>query len=532
VSTYGPLDDEYDTELDDEESLELEDDSEDEEFELEDDSDEDQFGDEQAIRRGRMTELGEDPEHEEWEDEDNPDPYAPDEDDEEDDDDPADDDDQARFGSGELDGDPDSQDEDESSDEDVPDPASDSPRPVRPWTDPIAGREYTRGLASVKTIEEALDRINSSDAEFLYDCDRRAHSAYVLARVPGNDGVGPLLAASIHKALATAGVSVLRHGVRPGVARDGRRYDYFFRVEQQDHSLPSREVVRAALRRGQPTEEKEAAIAPEAASAADSPNAALERAHSELRQALERAADAERRALGVLHIQDRRLIGYRRRLAETEALVRDVLQTVAQAPVAGRQLDAIKESLRHAEEQLHRRNEEIEDALSLAAAEQNRARNVSDELAWYRKEREHLLARLDAIDSREQDESLGLARSDREQFIAQLLPEVCFLSDSIAVLWNETDRVGWLRDLALLVHNHKRFVQEIRGRGYIEKTEGKADWVEVRRTRSARDMSRLYYTDRLTPERRRWCTADHHWLVRLCIKTDKKQQSRDIAELP
>src|SRR5690606_39693459 len=67
--------------------------------------------------------------------------------------------------------------------------------------------------------------------------------------------------------------------------------------------------------------------------------------------------------------------------------------------------------------------------------------------------------------------------------------------DSIAVLWNEMDRVDWLRDLVMMVHDHIRFRDEMKRRGKLVRTAGgNPDWYEVRRSRGRSDMSRMYFT--------------------------------------
>ena len=420
----------------------------------------------------------EEPEPEEWEDEDNPDPYAWDEGEDEGNAEDVDEDERSgEDGAGEED---DGQGTDET-------PADDlehaSRADSRPWTHPTVGQ--ASAPRSPVPLEEALKRIESSEVEFLYDFDREGQSAYVLARVPSADVVGPLLAASIRQALVSADVRVLRHGVRPGTARDGSIYHYFFRVELPDGSPPSRELIRAALRGHSAPPSTNAERSPDGAKAVSSLDPALASVHAELRHALKRAGDADRRALGVTHIQDRRLIGYRRRLTETEALVRDVLREVTRSSIGGARLDAMAAQVQGVEAQLLVRNKEIEQALTTAEQEQTRANGLADELAWYRDEHEQFVARLASIDERERSGAGGDTTHERDEFVRHLLPEICFLHDSVAVLWNETDRASWLRDLSLLVHDHKRFVEEMRKHGKIERTGGNPDWIEARRTRSA-----------------------------------------------
>lgn len=462
----------------------------------------------------------EEEEREDWEDEDNPDPYAYPEPPEPE--------------VGDLEDDEEAQPEEgaavlERADDDG------SYFAQRAWRNPKAGSPPRESQGTPTPLETAMRLVDESRAQFIFDRDEAAGAAYLLASVPSPEGVSLALAAAIRRLLEAAGIAVIRHGVRSDLRFHQQKYDYFLRIANIDGTLPNRRVVREALRR----RAAPGALPDARGNERDVSSRSLERVHAELQDALARAAAAERLALGVAHIQDRRLIGYRRRLEETSSFLRVSLGRLRQRGAAREEEQGRAAELRFLREQLRKSEEEAEGWASIAAQEEARAREererslaLESELMKFQQELKRLRRMSKGLHDGSDGDRPGNVLAERHRLVKRLLPEVHFLGDSIPYLWIEADVVGWLRDLILMVEDHSHFCEEIRKRGYIEKVAGNSDWFEVRRTRSAQDKSRLYFTNRMTPARAKRCTPEQRWLVLLEEKEDEKQQSRTIRNLP
>lgn len=450
----------------------------------------------------------EEPDIEEWADEDNPDPYAL---------------------ALDVEDESGTEHQDDDGDDDEP--------------DDVAGERegfVERGSVEVApkaliSLYDAVACVEASGVQFQLDSDEKRHSMYLLAGTP-EDGVGPKLADAIYFCLRAAGIRVLRRGVGGGIARGGRHYNFYFRIEREDGSLPARAEVRSALRgASENTNIASAQLEPNKAlggeTATESGQAdmvvSLESAHAELRRVLSRAAQAERLALGAAHIVDRRLVAYRRRLSDVhESSIAQLRRLTTSAPTDESRL--LREELQAAQEKVLELDKEIDTALEWTKDEALQRQKFEAEAFSYRTENIDLHARLSALkkaaDHTELNEDLG----GRDQLVRALLPEVHFFNDSLAVMWLEMDRFAWLRLLTIMVHDHSQFCHELHQTGYLKAVQGKADWKEARRSKSPKNMERMYFSD----AKRHFRGPKEIWVVSFDMKANGAQQSRHIDSLP
>lgn len=455
-------------------------------------------------------------EEEEWADEDNPDPYAsPDV--EESDSEPA------AWGRG-----------------DGMDWVTQTSRKLDPPAKDIS-EAHARMIDEYRSV---VRRISAIRLRFRYDVLSTA--AYVLVASDEAD-FSSATEQDVARLLVGAGLRVGSSGPSRFPASDGLQYQQFFRVATSGGKQPAPSLLTRLfeeVRFQKPTppppplaSQKDVRSAEDLS--ADQRSADLREiastAFREINAAEMRASVAER-ALSHRTQQDaRRQSMAREKLAETEEIV------FAALAIARRRLAALPQEARRSEE----REEFLTAQLRIA-----RDAKVDAEESKLRAEEAALdiLAREIELEGRNKELELQIAsaefshqavstsevvwntdfrvrpKSANEELIASMFPTLGFERDSIPLLLVELDCAAWSQELAHLVIDEKAFRESIAKRGSVERVVTRPGWWEVRRNRSANDMSRLYYKadDR---------SATRGYRIRLQMKKNDREQKRFIQTL-
>lgn len=442
-------------------------------------------------------------------------------------------------------GDADEDVEEDDEEEDEEEDEEDQVLEVRPWTHPTYSSRYLGRPADTPVDmpgEQALELIRRSRVEFSYDSDAATNAAYLLARGEEETGIGPRMVNAISVALESAGHRIIRHGVRPGLSRIGRKYHYYFRVERADRTIPSKQDLREAVGRGSAGIARtplsstpdhlgttaSASVALGQAQVGDaesaSPGPGVEQLYEMLQEAVRERETMLRSVLSARHIEDRRIVAYRRRLEDQGSLIRSLANRLRDRnPVAGRirELEEARASQQEVEQELF-------STLELLSEKERAEQDLLEQVEWFQTE----LATRDDRESalRLASEARGHLDVDHHSLVSSLLPEVRFLADSISVLWRETDVEEWLRILVLLVHDQEELREQLRRRGgEVKGIKGKSGWKEVRRTGSQKtDRARLYFSE----DRPVLCAEGQRIVARLSIKDNEASQRRLIKALP